>query len=66
MLAVSEIRVEYTGHSAHATTPWEGINALDAAVAAYTNISVLRQQIKPTHRIHGIMIPPPEGWVTNS
>ncbi|KAI0672431.1 hypothetical protein C8Q78DRAFT_971806 [Trametes maxima] len=42
-------------HSAHAAlSPWEGQNALDAAVLAYTNISVLRQQLKPTHRVHGI------------
>ncbi|KAG2122010.1 hypothetical protein BD769DRAFT_1360796, partial [Suillus cothurnatus] len=29
-------------------------NALDAAVLAYNNVSLLRQQIKPTHRVHGI------------
>ena len=51
--------------SAHAAlSPWEGQNALDAAVLAYTNISVLRQQLKPTHRVHGIF----EGkdWAPNS
>lgn len=51
--------------SAHASAaPWEGINALDAAVLAYTSISALRQQIKPTHRVHGII----EGrdWAANS
>lgn len=43
-------------HSAHAAAaPWEGINALDAAFLAYSSISVLRQQIKPTHRVHGIV-----------
>jgi metal-dependent amidase/aminoacylase/carboxypeptidase family protein len=42
--------------SAHAAlSPWEGQNALDAAVIAYTSIAVLRQQVKPTHRIHGII-----------
>ena len=41
--------------SAHAgLSPWEGQNALDAAVLAYTNIGLLRQQIQPTHRIHGV------------
>ena len=51
--------------SAHAAlSPWEGQNALDAAVLAYTNISVLRQQLKPSHRVHGIF----EGkdWAPNS
>ena len=33
----------------------EGTNALDAAFLAYSNISVLRQQIKPDHRVHGIL-----------
>jgi hypothetical protein len=52
-------------YSAHAgLSPWEGQNALDAAVLAYNNISLLRQQIKPTHRVHGIF----EGkdWAPNS
>jgi len=33
----------------------EGTNALDAAFLAYSGISVLRQQIKPDHRVHGII-----------
>ncbi|KAJ8596037.1 hypothetical protein M405DRAFT_782165 [Rhizopogon salebrosus TDB-379] len=54
-LAISRITVEYEGHTAHAgLSPWEGQNALDAAVLAYNNVSLLRQQIKPTHRVHGI------------
>lgn len=41
---------------AHAAlSPWEGTNALDAAVLAYNNISALRQQLRPTHRVHGII-----------
>ncbi|EMD37090.1 hypothetical protein CERSUDRAFT_114992 [Gelatoporia subvermispora B] len=54
-LARQTIEVEFFGHTAHAAlSPWEGQNALDAAVLAYTNISVLRQQLKPSHRVHGI------------
>ncbi|KAJ6613597.1 hypothetical protein B0H10DRAFT_1805128 [Mycena sp. CBHHK59/15] len=54
-LALERIEVEYFGHTAHAAlSPWEGRNALDAAVLGYNNISALRQQLKPTHRIHGI------------
>lgn len=51
--------------SAHAAAaPWEGQNALDAAFLAYSAVSVLRQQIKPDHRVHGII----EGkdWAANS
>ncbi|KAM5531379.1 hypothetical protein V8D89_014972 [Ganoderma adspersum] len=54
-LALQRLTAEFNGHTAHAAlSPWEGQNALDAAVLAYTNISVLRQQLKPTHRVHGI------------
>ncbi|RDB23723.1 Peptidase M20 domain-containing protein 2 [Hypsizygus marmoreus] len=63
-LALQRITVEYTGHTAHAAlSPWEGKNALDAAVLGYNNISALRQQLRPTHRVHGIF----EGkdWVPN-
>ncbi|KAH8892389.1 metal-dependent amidase/aminoacylase/carboxypeptidase [Thozetella sp. PMI_491] len=56
-LAISGFKVTYRGKPAHAAlSPWEGINALDAAVAGYNNISALRQQIKPDERIHGIFL----------
>ncbi|KAL1414887.1 hypothetical protein MTO96_007145 [Rhipicephalus appendiculatus] len=55
--ATQKLLVRFKGKSAHAgATPWEGLNALDAAVAAYVNVSVLRQQLKPTARIHGTCI----------
>jgi len=34
---------------------WAGLNSLDAAVMAYTNISLLRQQLLPSDRIHGVI-----------
>ncbi|KAL2811783.1 hypothetical protein BJX63DRAFT_268746 [Aspergillus granulosus] len=56
-LANDKVRVTYTGKPAHAAAaPWEGVNALDAVVAAYVNISLLRQQILPTQRVHGIIV----------
>ncbi|KAH9807887.1 amidohydrolase [Melampsora americana] len=65
MFAITEVIVEYHGKNAHAAgAPWEGVNALDAAVAAYTSISILRQQIHPTHRVHGI-IQGSERWTAN-
>lgn len=46
--------VKYYGKTSHAAAyPWEGLNALDAAVLAYNNLSLLRQQMKPTWRVHG-------------
>lgn len=56
MLAVQPVVVTYKGQTAHSgAAPWEGINALDAAVLAYNNISALRQQIRPDERVHGII-----------
>ena len=55
-LAIMTFEVTFFGKAAHAAAfPWEGVNALDAAVMAYNNISVLRQQMKPTWRVHGII-----------
>ena len=55
-LALLELDVTYKGKASHAAAfPWEGINALDAAVMAYTNMSMMRQQMKPTWRVHGIV-----------
>ncbi|KAJ5715575.1 uncharacterized protein N7483_012756 [Penicillium malachiteum] len=56
-LANDKVSVTYTGKPAHASAaPWEGVNALDAVVAAYVNISMLRQQILPTQKIHGVVL----------
>ncbi|TCD61372.1 Serine/threonine-protein kinase [Steccherinum ochraceum] len=55
-LALRQVEAQYHGHTAHAAlAPWEGKNAMDAAVAAYNNISLLRQQLKPDNRVHGII-----------
>ncbi|MBU6328376.1 MAG: M20 family metallopeptidase [Acidobacteria bacterium] len=45
----------YTGRAAHAAAhPWQGRNALDAAVLGYMNVAALRQHIAPDQRIHGV------------
>ncbi|CAH1758036.1 4518_t:CDS:10 [Entrophospora sp. SA101] len=55
-LASASVNVEYFGKGAHAAgSPWEGANALDAVVSAYNSISLLRQQLHPTNRVHGII-----------
>ncbi len=55
-LCVAEVEVVYHGRSAHASAmPHTGINALDGLLLAYQGISNLRQHIKPTERIHGII-----------
>lgn len=56
LLSEQDVIVTYKGHASHAAaSPWEGINALDAAVVAYNNTSVLRQQLKPTWHVHAII-----------
>lgn len=63
-LSLQRLSVAYRGHTAHAAlSPWQGQNALDAAVAAYTNVALLRQQVKPSHRIHGIF--QGDDWAAN-
>ena len=55
-LAVRHIDVEFRGKSSHASgAPDLGINALDAAVQAYVNVSTLRQQLEDSDRVHGII-----------
>jgi amidohydrolase len=55
-LAVAHIDVEFTGKESHASyAPHLGRNALDAAVQAYVNVSMLRQRILPTDRVHGVI-----------
>ncbi|KAJ7442270.1 hypothetical protein FB451DRAFT_1297611 [Mycena latifolia] len=64
-IAAQDIEVEYAGRSAHAgAAPWEGTNALDAAFLAYSGISLLRQQMRPDHRVHGI-IEGNQDWAPN-
>jgi len=55
-LAIQELLVEYDGHAAHAAAaPWEGRNALDAAVLGYMNVAAMRQHIRPDERVHGVI-----------
>jgi amidohydrolase len=54
--AISTFDVHYTGKEAHAAAyPELGINALDALTIAQTAIGLLRQHMRPTDRIHGII-----------
>ncbi|PTB54489.1 hypothetical protein M431DRAFT_84687 [Trichoderma harzianum CBS 226.95] len=55
-IASQKFEVEFRGRSAHAAgEPWNGVNALDAAVMAYNGISMLRQQMRPDERVHGVI-----------
>jgi len=56
IIAGSMFEVRYTGKEAHpAVSPELGVNAGDALTIAQTAIGLLRQHIRPTDRIHGII-----------
>ena len=55
-IAIAEVEVTFHGRAAHASAmPHRGLNALDAVVTAYQSIAQLRQHIRQTERIHGII-----------
>lgn len=55
-LSCLELDVEFEGRAAHAAArPDAGLNALDAMVQAFVNIGLLRQQLRDSARIHGII-----------
>ncbi|MSR84733.1 MAG: M20 family peptidase [Candidatus Latescibacteria bacterium] len=56
IIAASTFDVYYTGKAAHASGfPELGVNAADALTIAQTAIGLLRQHIRPTDRVHGII-----------
>jgi amidohydrolase len=56
IIAVTQLRVAYTGKEAHASAyPQLGVNAADALVVAQTAIGLLRQHLRPADRVHGIV-----------
>jgi amidohydrolase len=57
IVAVGQLTVTYVGRAAHAAAyPHTGVNAADALVIAQTAIALLRQQLLPTDRVHGIVV----------
>lgn len=55
-LAWAQIEIAYHGKESHASAfPELGLNALDAMNLSYTAIAALRQHIRATERIHGIV-----------
>jgi len=56
LLGIVRGTFEFTGRASHASAdPWEGVNALDAVIGMYNAVSMLRQQVRPNCRIHGII-----------
>ena len=56
IIAVNQLNVQYFGKEAHASAfPELGVNAADAMVVAQTAIGLLRQHLRGTDRVHGIV-----------
>jgi amidohydrolase len=56
IIAAQRVEVEYSGKEAHASSyPQAGVNAADALTVAQVAIGLIRQHIRPTDRIHGIV-----------
>jgi amidohydrolase len=56
LLGIVRAGFEFRGKASHASAdPWEGVNALDACIQTFNNVAMLRQQVRPDCRIHGII-----------
>jgi amidohydrolase len=57
LLASVDIEITFRGLQAHAAAdPWRGKNALDALVLLFQAVGLWRQQLRPTARVHGIVL----------
>jgi amidohydrolase len=55
-LGIDEWAVAYSGKASHASAaPELGRNALDALVAGYSAVAMLRQHLRPFQQVHGII-----------
>ena len=56
LLGYAGAAFEWRGKAAHASAdPWAGVNALDACIQTFNAIAMLRQQMRPDCRVHGII-----------
>ncbi|EFS19666.1 amidohydrolase family protein [Staphylococcus hominis subsp. hominis C80] len=56
-LAVDVLDIKFYGKSAHASeNADEALNALDAMISYFNGVAQLRQQIKKSHRVHGVIL----------
>ena len=55
-LACQDMRLAFHGKPSHAAAgPWKGVNALDAMIQTFAAVGLLRQQLRPDARVHGII-----------
>ena len=57
LTTIRQYKVEFFGKDAHAAgAPEEGVNALDAQIQLFVNVSTFRQQLPRTNRMHGVIV----------
>ena len=57
LTTIQQYKVEFFGKDAHAAgAPEEGVNALDAQIQLFVNVSTFRQQLPRTNRMHGVIL----------
>jgi len=55
-LGIIKAKVEYFGQAAHASSwPWRGVNALNAMIQLFVSLDLMRQQLRPEARVHGVI-----------
>jgi amidohydrolase len=55
-LGIVKVKCEFFGKAAHASSwPWRGVNALNAMIQLFVSLDMLRQQVRPEARIHGVI-----------
>ncbi len=55
-LGIIKVTCEFFGKAAHASSwPWRGVNALNAMIQLFVSLDLMRQQLKPDARIHGVI-----------
>ncbi len=55
-LGIIKAKVEYFGQAAHASSwPWRGVNALNAIIQLFVSLDLMRQQLRPEARVHGVI-----------
>jgi amidohydrolase len=55
-LGIIKVKVEFHGQAAHASSwPWRGVNALNAVIQLFVSLDLMRQQLRPDARVHGVI-----------
>ncbi|HEY3065860.1 MAG TPA: M20 family metallopeptidase [Methylomirabilota bacterium] len=55
-LGIVKVKVDFHGTAAHASSwPWRGVNALNAVIQLFVSLDLMRQQLRPDARVHGVI-----------